>query len=40
MPRNPHKTRCQVPGRRNWAMRGHTHCRSHRDYQTSVHQDY
>jgi hypothetical protein len=31
MPRNPHKTRCQVPGCRNWAMRGHTHCRSHRD---------
>ena len=21
MPRNPHKTRCQVPGCRNWAMR-------------------
>ncbi len=31
MSRNPHKTRCQVPGCRNWAMRGHTHCRSHRD---------
>jgi hypothetical protein len=31
MPRNPHKTRCQVPGCRNWAMRDHTHCRSHRD---------
>jgi hypothetical protein len=31
MPRNPHKTRCQMPGCRNWAMRGHTHCRSHRD---------
>ena len=22
---------CQVPGCRNWAMRGHTHCRPHRD---------
>ena len=30
MPRNLHKTRCQVPGCRNWAMRGHTHCRPHR----------
>jgi hypothetical protein len=31
MARNPNKARCQVPGCRNWAMRGHTHCRSHRD---------
>ena len=31
MPRNPNKTRCQVPGCRNWAMRGHTRCRAHRD---------
>jgi hypothetical protein len=31
MSRNPHKTRCQVPGCRNWAMRGHTHCRPHLD---------
>jgi hypothetical protein len=31
MSRNPHKTRCQVPGCKNWAMRGHTHCRPHRD---------
>ncbi len=31
MPRNPLKTHCQVPGCGNWAMRGHTHCRSHRD---------
>jgi hypothetical protein len=29
MPRNPNKTRCQMPGCRNWAMRGHTHCRPH-----------
>jgi hypothetical protein len=29
MPSSPHRTRCQVPGCRNWAMRGHTHCRSH-----------
>lgn len=33
MPRNPDKTRCQIPGCRNWAMRGHSHCRSHRDSQ-------
>ena len=33
MPRNPAKTRCQVPGCRNWAMRGHTRCRSHRDHE-------
>ena len=31
MPRNPNKSRCQVPGCRNWAMRGQAHCRSHRD---------
>ena len=31
MPRNRNKTPCQVPGCRSWAMRGHTHCRSHRD---------
>jgi hypothetical protein len=31
MPRNPNKTHCQAPGCHNWAMRAHTHCRSHRD---------
>lgn len=31
MPRNPRKTRCQIPGCRSWAMRGHSLCRSHRD---------
>jgi hypothetical protein len=31
MPRNPEKTRCQVPGCRNYAIRGRTHCRSHSD---------
>ena len=31
MPRNHTKTRCQVPNCRSWAMRGHTHCRAHRD---------
>ena len=31
MPRNLNKTPCQVPGCRSWAMRGHTHCRAHRD---------
>lgn len=31
MPRNPSKTRCQKPGCRSWAMRGHSLCRSHRD---------
>ena len=31
MPRNRTKTRCQVPKCRSWAMRGHTHCRAHRD---------
>jgi hypothetical protein len=31
MPRNPRKTRCQVPGCKAWAMRGHTLCRVHRD---------
>jgi hypothetical protein len=31
MPRNPRRTRCQVPGCRNWAMRGHSHWRPLRD---------
>ena len=31
MPRNPHKTRCQTPGCKAWAMRGHTLCRVPRD---------
>ncbi len=31
MPRNPDKRRCEVPGCRAWAMRGHTRCRAHRD---------
>jgi hypothetical protein len=31
MPRNRDKAPCQIPGCRNWAMRGHAHCRSHRD---------
>lgn len=31
MPRNPHKTRCSVPGCRSWAMRGVDRCRTHRD---------
>ena len=31
MPRNRNKTRCAVPECRNWAMRDHTCCRSHRD---------
>ena len=31
MPRNPNKTHCTYPGCRNWAMRGHTLCRAHRD---------
>ena len=31
MPRNRDKAPCQVRGCRNWAMRGHAHCRSHRD---------
>lgn len=31
MPRNPDKTRCTIPGCRNWAMRNHDHCRAHRD---------
>lgn len=31
MPRNRNKAPCQVPGCRNWAMRGHTRCRAHRD---------
>jgi hypothetical protein len=30
VPRNPDKRRCQVPGCRAWAMRGHTLCRAHR----------
>jgi hypothetical protein len=33
MPRNPHKTRCQVPGCRSWAMRSETICRAHRDFE-------
>ena len=33
MPRNRNKTPCQVPNCRNYAMRGHTHCRSHRDHE-------
>jgi hypothetical protein len=31
MPRNRDKAPCDVAGCRNWAMRGHTRCRSHRD---------
>ena len=31
MPRNPNKKKCQIPGCRNWAMRGHNHCRPHLD---------
>ena len=31
MPRNPHKTHCQVPGCRAWAMHDYTCCRAHRD---------
>ncbi len=31
MPRNPAKTRCTIPGCRNWAMRDHDCCRAHRD---------
>jgi len=31
MPRNPQKSRCQVPGCRAWAMRGDVRCRAHRD---------
>jgi hypothetical protein len=31
MPRNPNKGRCQIPRCKAWAMRDHTHCRSHRD---------
>lgn len=31
MPRNRDKAPCQIPACRNWAMRGHAHCRSHRD---------
>jgi hypothetical protein len=31
MPRNPHKSYCQVPGCRAWAMHGDIHCRPHRD---------
>jgi hypothetical protein len=33
MPRNPHKTRCHMPGCGSWAMRGHTLCRAHRDFE-------
>ena len=31
MPRNPSKTRCAVPGCRNWSMRDHARCRAHLD---------
>jgi len=31
VPRNSSKARCAVPGCKSWAMRGHTHCRTHRD---------
>jgi hypothetical protein len=31
MPRNPDKTRCAIPGCRNWAMRDRARCRAHRD---------
>jgi hypothetical protein len=31
MPRNLHKSHCQVPGCRAWAMHGAVHCRAHRD---------
>ena len=31
MPRNLNKTRCTVPGCRNWAMRDGQRCRPHRD---------
>ena len=31
MPLNPNKKRCAVSGCNAWAMRGHTHCRAHRD---------
>jgi len=31
MPRNPSKTRCTIPDCHNWAMRGHTRCRAHRN---------
>ena len=31
MPRNLDKTRCTIPGCRNWAMRDHTYCRPHRN---------
>lgn len=31
MPRNPYKTPCQAQGCRNWAMRGQTLCRVHRN---------
>ena len=33
MPRNPNKRHCQKPGCRNWAMRGHAHCRPHLDHE-------
>lgn len=36
MPKNPNKTRCQVPDCRAWAMRGHTRCRSHRDHELGL----
>jgi len=33
MPRNLNKRRCQTPKCRNWAMRGRTLCRSHRNHE-------
>ena len=33
VPRNQNKNPCQLPNCRNYAMRGHTHCRSHRDHE-------
>jgi hypothetical protein len=37
MPRNSQRTRCQVPGCRNWAMRGHSHCHPHHDSELGPH---
>jgi hypothetical protein len=31
MPRHKDKTPCKMPGCHNWAMRGYTRCRAHRD---------
>ncbi|MBN1316159.1 MAG: hypothetical protein JXA42_11840 [Anaerolineales bacterium] len=33
MPRNPNKTRCYYPHCKNWAMRGRTLCRAHRQFE-------